>query len=53
MIIDYVFSTIDINILAFIIGVFWGVLFELMIVLIVEIIGGKYESRHKTNKKED
>ena len=32
---DYIYSTIDLNILAFIIGVFWGMLFELMLALIV------------------
>lgn len=39
--ISYVFSIIDENILTFIIGVLWGILFELMLVLIVDIIGGK------------
>jgi len=33
--IDYALSTIDVNILAFIIGVFWGVLFEFCIALVV------------------
>ena len=37
--VDYVYSTIDLNILAFIIGIFWGMLFELMLALIV---GWKY-----------
>ena len=35
MMIDYVFSTIDVNVLAFIIGVFWGILFEFCIALVV------------------
>lgn len=35
MLIDYCFSTIELNILAFIIGVLWGILFELMLALIV------------------
>lgn len=39
--INYVFSIIDENILTFIIGVLWGILFELMLVLIVDIMGGK------------
>ena len=39
--ISYVFSIIDENILTFIIGVLWGILFELMLVLIVDIMGGK------------
>ena len=39
--INYVFSIIDENILTFIIGVLWGILFELMLVLIVDIMGDK------------
>ena len=41
MIIDYVFSTIDPLVLAFLLGLSVGMFLELILILIIEKIGGK------------
>ena len=54
MIIDYVFSTIDPRVLCFLLGLAVGMFLELILVLIIEKIGGKIdESGHKADKKEN
>lgn len=41
MFIDYIFSTIDVRVLCFLLGLADGMFLELILVLIIEKIGGK------------
>lgn len=41
MIIDYIFSTIDVRVLCFLLGLTVGMFLELILILIIEKIGGK------------